>query len=322
VIAECVLRVDKARGPTSHDVVDDVRRLFRTRRVGHAGTLDPEATGLLLVVAGGRATKIAPFLADLDKVYTADVHLGIATDTGDVEGAVIAEQPVPADVAARIPAILPRFVGAISQVPPMASAIKVGGEPLHRLRRAGLVVERPARTVVVERITVLETMLDAPRPLLRLEIACGKGTYIRTLAADLAQALGTCGHLGALRRDRIGSFTLAGAVPSGSLRGQDPNEVLATAGMTLREALRHLPAVELGADAAYAVRHGVPPRFRDLAALERPLVPGELARLEGPGGELVAVVAASGPLAGQSDGAPEEAAPLRYRRVLVGRERD
>lgn len=320
--AECVLRVDKARGPTSHDVVDEVRRLLKTRRVGHAGTLDPEATGLLLVVAGGRATKIAPFLADLDKVYTAEVRLGVATDTGDVEGTVIAEEPVPADIAARLPAILPQFTGAIRQVPPMASAIKVGGEPLHRLRRAGLEVERPARTVRVERIAVLDTALEGARPFLRLEIACGKGTYIRTLAADLARALGTCGHLAALRRDRIGSFTLDGAVPSGSLRGQDPGAILATAGMTLRAALRHLPAVELTADAAYAVRHGMPPRCRDLVALERPLAPGELARLEGPGGELVAIVAATAPLAGRGDGAPGDAAPLRYRRVLVGRDRE
>ncbi len=320
MIVECVLRVDKARGPTSHDVVDDVRRLFRTRRVGHAGTLDPEAGGLLLVVAGGRATKIAPYLADLDKMYTADVHLGVATDTGDVEGTVIAERPVPADLAGRLPAVLPRFIGAIRQVPPMASAIKVGGEPLHRLRRAGIEVERPARTVVVARIVVLATALDATPPLLRLEIVCGKGTYIRTLAADLAEALGTCGHLAALRRDRIGSFTLDGAVPSGALRGQDPAAVMATAGMTLRQALAHLPAVELGADAAYAVRHGVPPRYRDLVGLERPLAAGDLARLEGPGGDLVAVVAATASLAGSGDGAPGDAAPLRYRRVLVGRD--
>jgi tRNA pseudouridine55 synthase len=318
VTSDRVLRVDKAQGPTSHDVVDEVRRLFHTRRVGHAGTLDPLATGLLIVLSGARATKIAPFLADLDKVYTAEVRLGIATDTGDAEGAVIAENPLPSDLALRLPAVLPQFLGAISQVPPMASALKVGGEPLYRLRRAGRVVERPARTVLVHRIDVLAV---AP-PFLRLEIACGKGTYIRTLAADLATAIGTCGHLAALRRERIGSFTLAGAVPSGSLRQSDPAAVLASSGMTLREALGHLPAVGLGADAAYAVRHGVPPRFRDLVTIDRPLVPGELARLEGPDGELVAVVAATSSLAGSRDGEPDQLAPLRYRRVLVGRDRE
>jgi tRNA pseudouridine55 synthase len=320
VIADFVLRVDKARGPTSHDVVDDVRRLFRTRRVGHAGTLDPEASGLLLVLVGGRATKIAPFLAELDKTYTADVHLGVATDSGDVEGAVTAEMPVPADLAARLPAVLARFRGAIQQVPPMASAIKVGGEPLHRLRRAGLEVARPPRTVVVERLQVLAVALAANPPLLRLEIACGKGTYIRTLAADLAQALGTCGHLAALRRDSIGAFTLAGAVPSQGLRARDPAAVLATAGVTPSAALAHLPVVVLDADAAYAVRHGMPPRLGNILALDRPLAAGDLARLAGPDGELVAVVAATSPLTGRADGAPADPAPLRYRRVLVGRD--
>lgn len=318
MIADRVLRVDKALGPTSHDVVDEVRRLFRTRRVGHTGTLDPLATGLLIVLLGARATKIAPFLADLDKVYTAEVRLGIATDTGDAEGAVIAEKPVPSDLEPRLAAAVPRFLGAIGQVPPMSSAIKVGGEPLYRLRRAGRVVERPARTVLVHRIDVLAV---AP-PFLRLAIACGKGTYIRTLAADLAAAIGTCGHLAALRRERIGSFTLAGAVPSGALRQSDAEAVLATAGMTLRAALRHLPAVGLVADAAYAVRHGVAPRFRDLVTVDRPLLAGELACLEGPDGELVAVVAATSPLAGSGDGEPDQVAPLRYRRVLVGRDRE
>jgi tRNA pseudouridine55 synthase len=246
------------------------------------------------------------------------VCLGVATDTGDAEGAVIEEKPIPLDVAARLPAALAIFRGEIRQVPPMASAIKVGGEPLHRLRRAGRVVERPARTVSVHRID----MLELTPPFLRLRIACGKGTYIRTLAADLAAALGTCGYLTDLRREQIGPFTLAGAVLSGELRGSDPAAVRATAGMTLRDALRHLPAVGLVEDAAYAVRHGVQPRFRDLAALDRPLAAGEFARLEGPDGGLVAVVAATSPLTGPGDGEPGQVAPLRYRRVLVGRERE
>ncbi len=311
---DCVLRIDKARGPTSHDVVDQVRRLFRRRQVGHAGTLDPLASGLLLVCVG-RATKIAPFLADLDKVYRAEVRLGVATDTGDAEGAVIAGEPVPPDLESRLPRVIERFRGALRQVPPMASAVKVGGQPLYRLRRAGRDVERPARTVHVHSIDVL-----AVGPVgLTLRIACGKGLYVRTLAADLAAALGTCGYLVALRREQIGPFTLADAVESTQLESCDPALVRAQAGMTMRETLMHLPAVELTADAAYAVRHGVVPRFSDLVAVDRPLEPGETARLEGPSGELVAVIVASAALSGPGAGVADHPVPLRFRRVLVTR---
>lgn len=317
-----VLRLDKVQGPTSHDVVDRVRRLLHQRRVGHAGTLDPLATGLLLVCAG-QATKIAPLLSDLDKVYQARVRLGIATDTGDAEGAVCEEAEVPAAIAARLAAALPRFLGSIQQVPPMASAVKVRGEPLHRLRRAGIHVERPPRTVVVHDIEVIEV---AP-PFVDLRIICGKGTYVRTLAADLAAAAGTCGHLAALRRERIGPFTLAGAVRSDTLAAADPEQVLSQAGMSLAEALAYLPAVVLDDDAAYAVRHGVIPRLEDIRAVGGTLGRGDQARLQGPDGELVAVVVASERLDaesfGRADGGdappPAGPAPLRFRRVLVGR---
>jgi tRNA pseudouridine55 synthase len=318
-----VLRLDKVRGPTSHDVVDRVRRLLHQRQVGHAGTLDPLATGLLLVCAG-RATKIAPLLSDLDKVYHARVRLGVATDTDDAEGVVTTTTPIPADIAGTIAGVLPRFLGETLQVPPMASAIKVRGEPLHRLRRAGITVERSPRAVVVHAIDVLAV---AP-PFVDLRITCGKGTYIRTLAADLATAAGTCGHLAALRRERIGPFTLDGAVASDALAGADPEQVLAQAGMSLAEALGHLPAVVLDDDAAYAVRHGVVPRWRDIRAVGGPLKSGDQARLEGPDGELVAVVVASEPLdeeklghtGGGAAASPAAGpAPLRFRRVLVGR---
>jgi tRNA pseudouridine55 synthase len=318
-----VLRVDKGRGPTSHDVVDRVRRLLHQRRVGHAGTLDPLATGLLLVCAG-QATKIAPLLSDLDKVYQARIRLGIATDTGDAEGAVCAEAEIPAGIGDRLAAQLPRFLGAIPQVPPMASAIKVKGEPLHRLRRAGVLVERPPRTVVVHAIDLLAVTL----PFVDLRITCSKGTYVRTLAADLAAAAGTCGHLAELRRERIGPFTLTGAVHSDGLHAADPEAVLSQAGMSMGEALAYLPAVVLDDDAAYAVRHGVIPRWRDIRSVQGTLGQGGQARLQGPDGELVAVVVAEEGLdegrlgrAGDLDDLPPPAgpAPLRFRRVLVGR---
>lgn len=317
-----VLRVDKGAGPTSHDVVDAVRRLYRQRRVGHAGTLDPLATGLLLVVAG-RATKIAPLLAELPKVYWARVRLGIATDTGDREGALTAEMPIPEDLEIRIGDVLQEFVGEIRQVPPMASAIKIGGEPLHRLRRAGKVVERPARTVVVHRLD----LLAVTRPHIDLRVECSKGTYVRTLAADLAQALGTCGSLAELRREAIGVFDLEGAVPSDELSSADPEDVLRRASVELGEALAHLPAITVAEDAAYAVRHGVLPRGRDVRRLERPLAPGDQARLQGPDGELLAVMVAlermtmppDGAARTGGDAAADQPLPLRFWRVLTPR---
>lgn len=317
-----VLRVDKGSGPTSHDVVDRVRRLLRQRRVGHAGTLDPLATGLLLVVAG-RATKIAPLLAELPKVYRARAELGTATDTGDREGSLTAEMPIPEDLEIRIEGVLRRFVGEIRQVPPMASAIKIGGEPLHRLRRAGKVVERPERTVVVHRLE----LLAIERPFLDLRIECSKGTYVRTLAADLAEALGTCGCLAELRREAIGSFDLEGAVPSEELENAVLEDVLERAGLRPGEALAHLPAMTVTEEAAYAVRHGVLPRRRDVQCLERSLAPGDHARLQGPDGELVAVMVAlekmRGPVDDEmkkgGDAAADQPVPFRFWRVLATR---
>jgi tRNA pseudouridine55 synthase len=317
-----VLRVDKSSGPTSHDVVDRVRRLLGQRRVGHAGTLDPLATGLLLVCAG-RATKIAPLLSDLDKEYRARVHLGVATDTGDAEGKVIAQAPVAPETEARLREALPHFIGAVEQVPPMASAIKVKGERLHRLRRAGMVVARPPRTV---RVHALEILAVEP-PFVDLRVACSKGTYIRSLAADLALAAGSCGHLAGLRRVRVGPFVLEDAVSSDGLAGADRDQVLARSGMSLSAALAHLPAVTVDDDAAYAVRHGIIPRRQELRSVSAPLQSGDLGRLESPEGELVAVVIATGSLGGADADAAEPVhpnlaeapAPLRFRRVLIGR---
>jgi tRNA pseudouridine55 synthase len=317
-----VLRVDKGSGPTSHDVVDQVRRLLRQRRVGHAGTLDPLATGLLLVVAG-RATKIAPLLAELPKVYRARARLGIATDTGDREGSLTAEMPIPEDLEIRIEDVLRRFVGEIRQVPPMASAIKIGGEPLHRLRREGKVVDRPERTVVVHRLE----LLAIERPFLDLRIECSKGTYVRTLAADLAEALGTCGSLAELRREAIGSFDLEGAVSSEELANADLEDVLKRAGLRLGEALAHLPAMTVTEDAAYAVGHGVLPRRRDVQRLDRSLAPGDRARLQGPDGEMVAVMVALERMSGLADDemknggevAADQPVPFRFWRVLATR---
>jgi tRNA pseudouridine55 synthase len=319
-----VLLLDKVPGPTSHDVVDQVRRVLRQRTIGHAGTLDPLASGLLFVLAG-RATKISGLLSDLDKTYRARLRLGTATDSGDAEGRVTEEAPLPSDLASRLPAVCAQFLGEQAQIPPMASAIKVGGEPLHRLRRAGREVARAPRRIVVHAIEVLSIAL----PDVELEIRASKGTYVRTLGEDMARALGTVGHLAALRREAIGGFAVTSAVQSDTLLDMSREELLDRAGISLGAALAHLPPIRISAEAARGVAYGRTPRLQDLAPLARPLAAGELARLESPDGEVLAVVEAAaaiaaGRVAPDAIAAANAAdrsgvsglAPLRFRRVL------
>ena len=198
--------IDKAAGMTSHDVVARVRRLLRQKRVGHAGTLDPLATGVLPVLVG-QATRVAEYLSESGKAYRATIRFGVETDTYDAEGAVVAERPV-ALTLPQIEAVLPEFLGEQMQVPPRYSAIKRAGQPLYKLARAGADVTPELRPVV---ISALRPAAWEP-PDLVLDVECGKGTYIRSLAHDLGARLGTGAHLAALRRTRSGPFTLDQAV--------------------------------------------------------------------------------------------------------------
>jgi tRNA pseudouridine55 synthase len=204
-----ILNLDKPRGPTSHDVVDHVRALTGIRRVGHAGTLDPLATGVLLVCMG-RATRVAEYLMAGQKAYRARVRLGIATDTYDAEGQVTAEAPVEVS-RAQVEAALARFRGTITQVPPVYSALKYKGTPLHRLARRGVKPERlPLKARQVE---IFRLELTAWEPLAcTLEVTCSPGTYVRALAHDLGQALGCGAHLAGLARLSSGEFRLEDAV--------------------------------------------------------------------------------------------------------------
>ena len=202
--------VDKPAGITSHDVVDQLRRRFGERRVGHAGTLDPDATGVLLVGVGS-VTRLLRFLTELGKTYTAEVVLGMETTTLDAAGEATATHDmtgVTVDDARR--AVAEHLTGEILQVPPMVSALKVGGRRLHELAREGIEVEREARPVTVWRFTVDAT--DDPL-VLRIEVTCSSGTYVRTLAADLGRLLGGGAHLRSLRRTASGSFTVEEAAP-------------------------------------------------------------------------------------------------------------
>lgn len=206
---EGFLIVDKPAGITSHDVVSAVRRATGIKKVGHAGTLDPMATGVV-VVAIGRVTRLIRFVQDLPKVYVATALFGVATDSLDADGAVLEREPMPISQA-DVERVIPRFLGIIEQIPPMVSALKVGGERLYELARRGEIVEREARLVEIHELT-LTGFAPGPYPEVSLEVTCGKGTYIRALADDIARALGGRAHLTALRRTAIGSLTLHRAV--------------------------------------------------------------------------------------------------------------
>jgi len=201
-----VLLLDKPVGPSSSAILQAVKRLLEAEKAGHAGTLDPLASGLLPLLFG-EATKFAQFGLDAIKEYRAQVRLGVATDTGDAEGQVIDRQPVNVDEGGMAQA-LARFRGEIEQVPPMYSALKHEGQPLYALARAGRSVERAARKVTVHELELLERAGDV----LHLRIRCSKGTYVRQLAVDLGLALGTVAHLEALRRTRVAGFRLDQAV--------------------------------------------------------------------------------------------------------------
>jgi tRNA pseudouridine55 synthase len=214
--------VDKPAGMTSHDVVARCRRLFGQKRVGHAGTLDPDATGVLLVGLG-RATRLLQFQSGLPKSYTAEVVLGVATTTLDAAGEVTGrwdQRGVGLDEARRAAASL---TGLIRQVPPMVSAVKVGGRRLHELARQGIEVERATRQVTVWRFDVdsLSAQPGDASPVLAVSVDCSSGTYVRVLAADLGSALGGGAHVRVLRRTAVGPWTVEAAVPLDQLTAAD-----------------------------------------------------------------------------------------------------
>lgn len=241
-----VLNIDKPQGITSHDVVQRVRRLGGLRRVGHAGTLDPLATGVL-VICLGRATRMVEYIMGRPKRYITTIRLGQTTDSYDAEGKITAEAPVTVDQAT-IEAALAPFRGAIKQIPPMFSALKRNGQPLYKLARQGIEVERPPRDV-----TIYELKLTAwQAPYVELEIACSTGTYIRSLAHDLGQVLGCGGHITALRRTEVGKFSAETAHKLSDLTPENIEQAL----QSPESAITHLPRLDLSAAQSKAVLFG------------------------------------------------------------------
>jgi tRNA pseudouridine55 synthase len=269
-----VLVVAKVAGMTSFDVVAGVRRALKARRVGHAGTLDPDATGVLPILIG-EATKLMPYLADQEKEYRVTIRLGITTDTLDLAGRVVTRRPVGAVDRAAVEAAAARLVGRIRQVPPMFSAVHHAGRRLYELAREGQDVARGAREVVVHAFDV-ETVADAT---VTLRVVCGKGTYVRVLAADLGEALGTGAAVDRLVRTRVGPFGLDDAVAW---------EEIAVAAPTLwsrvrapEAALGGWPAVQLDEDRARAFVHG--------QAVAVPAVRGPRCRVHDTAGRLLGI---------------------------------
>jgi tRNA pseudouridine55 synthase len=256
-----VLLLDKPVGPSSSAVLQAVKRLLDAEKAGHAGTLDPAASGLLPLLFG-EATKFAQFGLDAAKEYVADVRLGVATETADAEGRVTERLPVNVDDGALAQA-LARFRGRIEQVPPMHSALKHAGRPLYELARAGQSVERRPRPVTVHELELVSRGAD----LLRLRIRCSKGTYVRQLAVDLGLALGTVAHLEALRRTAVGGLRLDQAVSLDDLQALGEEGRRAWLLPTDR-LLEHLPRVEL--DAPLAARFCQGQAVRPAAAAPGP----------------------------------------------------
>lgn len=246
-----ILPVEKGPGVTSFQVVAHLRRVLRAPKIGHGGTLDPEATGVLPILIG-EATKLTPYLTELDKEYLATVRLGVTTATQDMTGAVLETRPVPAVEAGAVEAVLCRFVGVISQVPPMYSALHRGGRRLYELAREGLTVEREPRQITVHAVTLEALAL----PELTIRVRCGKGTYVRTLAADVGAALGCGGALASLVRTRVGPYGLADAVSWVELREARAGSPLWARVLPCDSALVAWPAVTLDAAEAAKFVHG------------------------------------------------------------------
>lgn len=244
-----VLLLDKPTGITSNAAIQRVKRLFSAAKAGHVGTLDPMASGLLPVCLG-EATKFSTDMFSADKSYEAEVLLGVTTTTGDAEGEVTARHPV-AVTREQIDAVLRKFTGPMQQIPPMYSALKRDGKPLYAYARAGITVERVARSITIYSIALLQLASDR----LKIAVRCSKGTYIRVLAEDIGSALGCGATLAGLRRTRVGEFDLAKAITLTALEEHHESE-RASQLLPIDSLASGLPALSLNAESAKRVSQG------------------------------------------------------------------
>ncbi|MFQ5555643.1 MAG: tRNA pseudouridine(55) synthase TruB, partial [Acidimicrobiia bacterium] len=253
-IEDGFLLVDKPQGWTSHDVVAKTRGTIGVRKVGHAGTLDPMATGLL-VLGVGRATRLLRFVQEAPKEYVARAMFGVATDTLDADGAVLSREPLPV-AAADVDSVMDRFVGPQMQVPPMVSARKVGGKRLYELAREGIEVAREPRPVVIHALEMID-FAPSDYPEVEFRVRCSSGTYVRTLADDLAASLGGRAHLTALRRTCIGSLAVDRACALDQIESAAGDGGWQHLLLAPRDGLVDLPSIALPADLVQAVSNGL-----------------------------------------------------------------
>ncbi len=247
-----IVLIDKPEGLTSHDVVARARKLFGTKKVGHAGTLDPFATGLL-VLCLGKATRIVQYITGCDKEYVATMRLGETTDTQDVTGQLITRRPVPEFSRRQLAEVFTGFVGSIDQIPPMFSAKKINGTRLYTLARQGKIVERAACAVTIHALDIRDVAL----PKIGFRVTCSSGTYIRTLAHDIGERLGCGAHVTALRRMHIGEFSLNNAVSLERMVELAESAELSRILRPIDSALAFFPAVTLADVLTQKILHGV-----------------------------------------------------------------
>ena len=306
-----VLVIDKPQGWTSHDVVAWVRKRLRIRRVGHGGALDPNATGVLPIYLG-EATKLVPFNLEGTKEYIATMKLGQETDTLDADGKITAEKKGFSCTAQKVEGVLGQFRGKIRQKPPLYSAIKQKGIPLYRRARSGETPEVAEREAMVHVLSLREFSF----PLVTLEVTCGRGTYIRTLCADIGRALGCGAHLAGLRRTRSGKFTLEAAMTPEEFSRLAEQEKIAEKIIAPGEAVDLAGKIHLAGEAANRVRKGQPLRLSDLGEGEQErLRKGQWWGLFLRPGELLAIAES------QVDGGPlisGNSQALRILRVFQG----
>jgi tRNA pseudouridine55 synthase len=274
-----ILLIDKPRGMTSHDVVAAVRRFTGIRQIGHTGTLDPEASGVL-VLCLGRSTRLACFFEALEKTYWAVMRLGIRTDTQDATGHVVSQAPVPPFSCHDITMVLQQFTGSLQQIPPMYSAVKYHGRRLYHLARQGHTVTRQARSISVRRCE----LLDMRGTWLTLAIACSKGTYVRTLCDDIGVALGCGGHVLHIQRCQVGPFSLRQAYTLAFLQQRMQEGALAQLLLPIGEALHFLPNLTLTTLQYEGLQRGQSKeRATILQSLSGSLPPASGYRLSAPG---------------------------------------
>jgi tRNA pseudouridine55 synthase len=280
-----IVLVDKEAGVTSFEIVRRVRRLSGLRRVGHAGTLDPFSTGLLILLLG-RGTKLSPFLMAGRKRYCAEIFLGIETDTCDPEGAVTDERPVPDLDEGLILRSLEGFLGEIEQTPPAYSAVRVQGTRAYKLARKGIEVRPARRKVTIHEVELVSVSL----PKIVVNVACSPGTYLRSLASDLGEALGTGAHLSSLRRTASGSHRVEDALDSGLLNPEGGRALLRERLVPMAGALPDMPAASIGEALTAKIKNGYHPAREEIQpAPEGPQFDGGRMKLLCDG-ELIAVV--------------------------------